>query len=276
MRHRDHTNLPDVQDTDNQSPALTAEEKRQLRRSSYIKIAALIGFVAAIMAYSTIAWFTENRTTSAQGAGVRVNDIPGYDADYRAFRYRSDSQYEGCVEISTFDTTAENGLYTNQYDTIFTERNQFTGVLLRIEVTGKPTANSNVKLQLVRDAQTDPTATYISEVSGFQCAAEGTGQGNCALDRYLEDDAQNRPADLNGLWTTARTFFSTQNVLHFAQNATTLDLITLTLPANDSAVVWVLMDYDNSRISQTPLSLNQADSIEVVHDCDVIQIVPAV
>lgn len=51
---------------------MTQDEIKRMRRSSYIKLVAMVGFVAAILAYGTISWFTQNKANNASSMGVKV------------------------------------------------------------------------------------------------------------------------------------------------------------------------------------------------------------
>ena len=49
---------------------LTEVDAKRIRRNAYIKMAAMVGIVAALMAFGSIAWFTMNR--EVEGSGVQM------------------------------------------------------------------------------------------------------------------------------------------------------------------------------------------------------------
>ena len=47
------------------------EQSKQLRRASYLKIAALIGFAAAVLTFLSLGWFAISRIVAGNGMGIR-------------------------------------------------------------------------------------------------------------------------------------------------------------------------------------------------------------
>ena len=60
----------------NRTEHKSQDEIKKMRRGAYIKIVAAVGFIAAVLAYGTISWFTMNKENNASGMGVKVADYP--------------------------------------------------------------------------------------------------------------------------------------------------------------------------------------------------------
>ena len=52
--------------------SMVDKDRKRMRRSAYIKMVAMVGIIGAVLAYSSIAWFTVNKENSASGMGVKV------------------------------------------------------------------------------------------------------------------------------------------------------------------------------------------------------------
>lgn len=74
------------------------DQLKQLRKDSYLKIAALIGFVAAVVTFGSLGWFASNKENSASGMGVRVQATP-----------------------FLIETRSQSGYYKTQYDSLHSE-----------------------------------------------------------------------------------------------------------------------------------------------------------
>ena len=59
----------------NRTKHRSQDEVKKIRRGAYIKIVAAVGFIAAVLAYGTISWFTMNKENNASGMGVRTKTI---------------------------------------------------------------------------------------------------------------------------------------------------------------------------------------------------------
>ena len=62
----------------NRTEHKSQDEIKKMRRGAYIKIVAAVGFIAAVLAYGTISWFTMNKENNASGMGVKV-DAGGFE-----------------------------------------------------------------------------------------------------------------------------------------------------------------------------------------------------
>lgn len=55
---------------------MSQDELKKLRRFSYIKMVAMMGIIAAVIAFSSIAWFTMNREVEGEGVQMTASDLP--------------------------------------------------------------------------------------------------------------------------------------------------------------------------------------------------------
>ena len=97
---------------------MSQDELKKMRRMSYIKMVAMVGIVVAILAFSSIAWFTMNREVEGSGVQMAAQNAP-FELEVRGEKYensstfsKSDSQYVlGAVQnnnASIRQTTASN------------------------------------------------------------------------------------------------------------------------------------------------------------------------
>lgn len=55
---------------------LTEVDAKRIRRNAYIKMVAMVGIVAAVIAFGSIAWFTMNREVEGSGVQMAAADCP--------------------------------------------------------------------------------------------------------------------------------------------------------------------------------------------------------
>lgn len=55
---------------------MSQDELKKMRRFSYIKMAAMIGIIAAVFAFSSIAWFTMSREVEGSGMQMTAQGVP--------------------------------------------------------------------------------------------------------------------------------------------------------------------------------------------------------
>lgn len=242
------------------------KNKKKLRRSIIITVATMVAFFLIIIAFNSLSWFTGSRDAGVNGASLRSSVLRGYEVEYRAFRYDLDS--DSCNEINVFDTDSLNGLMLSEYDMIFTERNKYAGILLRIDIKGEVEANETAILSMTRERNSNISEICISDISKFQCDVED----NCDFDDILDDD------DLDDLWSSALTYFGDAHgpeEMHFTGNSDHLDLMTFDQSAEGETVVWLFMNYDDalvrSAVGSTSFSLSE--SVSVYNDCDMIKVI---
>lgn len=114
---------------------MTQDEIKKMRRSSYIKLVAMVGFVAAVLAYGTISWFTQNKENSASGIGVSTKTISFKLKSKGDIAQDSDKKTLFNTIFSSAATEFKNGLTSD--DTFF-----YTG-----------TENDNIKWRMESDDQ---------------------------------------------------------------------------------------------------------------------------
>ena len=83
---------------------MSQDELKKLRRFSYIKMVAMMGIIAAVIAFSSIAWFTMNREVEGEGVQMTASDLP--------FEVKVSAPYENSPDYSlllnsqlSYDTT---------------------------------------------------------------------------------------------------------------------------------------------------------------------------
>ncbi len=77
---------------------MSQDELKKMRRMSYIKMVAMVGIFVAVIAFSSIAWFTMNREVEGSGVQMRADDLP----------------YE-------IITRGESGFYKSKYDLLHSD-----------------------------------------------------------------------------------------------------------------------------------------------------------
>ena len=57
---------------------MSQDELKKMRRASYIKMSAMVGFVVAVLTFGSIAWFTQSREVEGSGTQMTGEDFPFY------------------------------------------------------------------------------------------------------------------------------------------------------------------------------------------------------
>ncbi|SFB68215.1 hypothetical protein [Ruminococcus albus] len=251
----------------NRAPSVGKKDKVKIIRSAIVMAFAAAAFILIILSFNSLSWFAFSRSAGVEGFGVRSADIKGYEVEYRAFRY--DLYTDKCTEIDSFDVEESNGLLLSEYDMIFSERNKYAGVLLRIDIKGEVEAGRQAVLRLTRNQTGHTNELCISDISKFQCDVED----NCDFDDILDDD------DLDDLWSNALSYFDSANApdeLKFSNNSNNIDLMTFTQSADEESVIWLFMNYDDDSVRNViqGTSLTLTESVSVYNDCDIIKVYP--
>lgn len=242
--------------------ALSVEDLKRIRRSAIIKLVIAFVFVTIIIVFQTISWFSNSTETTANGMGIKIEADQGYDVHFNAYKY--DLKNERYVEI-TGDT-----LVFNEYDVIFQERNRYTGILLRLEVDGNFSHQSEFlrvtrNLSLRDNAEND--VIFVSDITQFHVANEN----DCHLNRCI---AENSNYDL---WDEALAYFFPDNnapsPTEFTTGANYIDL-SFAPSDNGHTVLWMFINYDSElvqeKIGNSTFTLNEL--ISVVPDCNIIKL----
>ncbi len=257
------------------SSVLSADEVKKIRRSALIKLAVSCVLLAAVIIFNTISWFSDSKETSANGLGVRIIADHGYDVNYRAFKY--DLKNESHYEI----TGDSNILELNEYDTIFTERNKYAGILLRLEVDGNfEDVSGTPKLRIARDLSIRSSEGYnenedilVSDVTQFHVANEN----ECGLDSCLGVNSSEELSE--ELWEKALEYFFYAEDAPVSAEFTTdplVDSIDLDFTPSEGSktVLWLFINYDSSliqdKMENNTVTLNELISVDP--DCTIFKV----
>ncbi|WP_294411791.1 hypothetical protein [uncultured Ruminococcus sp.] len=246
--------------------ALSSEDLIKMRRSAIIKLTITFIFAAVIIVFQTISWFSNSKESSASGIGIRIEADQGYDVKYNAYKY--DLKDEHYVDITG------TPLALNEYDVIFQERNRYAGILLRLEVDGSFSQQSEIlrvtrDLSLREDEDYDPNEDiFVSDVTQFHVANED----DCLLDKCI---AENSNYDL---WDEALAYFLPDNnapsPTEFSTGESSINL-SFTPSTNGHTVLWMFINYDSelvqAKIGSGTVTLNEL--ISVVPDCNIIKVI---
>lgn len=110
---------------------MSQDELKKIRRMSYIKMVAMVGFVVAVIAFGSIAWFTMNREVEGSGVQMKADDLPFEIATKgsQGIRYQNilkavDSTLEtgeqktvGDPAVEYYQTSGKNDQIMLRYDT---------------------------------------------------------------------------------------------------------------------------------------------------------------
>lgn len=263
--NNNETGLPYIPLYNNNDMASANNAKQNLIKS-LVKMSAAAVSVIMLLVFGTISWFTGSRENQVGGMSMRASYERGYVVnDYKAYKYNLTSN--SCVEITDYS----NGLLLNEYDTVFTDRNENTGILMKIVITGEVEEGNNAKLALDRSINhsNNNNYVYVSKIAYFQCVLESS----CQLEQYNNN--------LNDLWSHAKDYFngnSAPQKLKFSNDSEqSIDLINFTQENSRGTVIWLYMDYDTVAVSEAmanrSFTLNDS-AISVFKDCDQIRVVP--
>ena len=168
-----------------------------IRSTVLTLIVSLIFLIVVGIAYMSITfgWFAKNEVVDAYGMNISVNHddtvATYYIYKYDTARERASLQTEVVDDNgnSSLVNNTISSLVINPFDTIFTSRNVYTPVVVRIEITGKMVKESGtINISLDRLAHNDTTLSatykdglyngtlneYASSVLYFKGAAKST------------------------------------------------------------------------------------------------------
>ena len=174
-------------------------------------------------------------------------------------------------------TAKIDGFYNspkNEYDVIFQERNRYAGILLRLEVDGSFSQQSEIlrvtrDLSLREDEDYDPNEDiFVSDVTQFHVANEN----DCRLDRCITENSN------YDLWDEALAYFLPDNnapsPTEFSTGESSINL-SFTPSTNGHTVLWMFINYDSelvqAKIGSSTVTLNEL--ISVVPDCNIIKVI---
>ena len=154
---------------------------------------AVISLVVAVLTVSlsiliagskAFGWFLANKISDVNGASVGVinsdlhatysvyaYDLYDYDNPVVSDEYRVEGEESGQTVTKKFDI---KNLTMNSYDRVFSQRNEYTPVVVRISLVGEkdlPTSGS-VSVTIARNARIEVQKTeYLSSVVKFCCVS---------------------------------------------------------------------------------------------------------
>ena len=112
---------------------MTQDELKKMRRASYIKMVAMFGFVVAVMAFGSIAWFTMSREVEGSDVQMTSNDnlfeikTTGQTGLYDSYISRVDPKYSNATQTSNSNQKITWHLSKGNYDTEGNMNNLYTG-----------------------------------------------------------------------------------------------------------------------------------------------------
>lgn len=232
------------------------------RKASLIKLGIMLVFSVIVFVFSSVAWFSSNTDVTGSGMGVQVICDNSFDINFRAFKY--DMNEGSSSEILDYDISNNTGLLLGEYDTIFTDRNQYAGILLKLDIDGDFSGTTPL-LRIYRNRPANSVLNYVSEVARFQIANENS----CQLDSYIGKST---------FWNAAQSYFSAQNApdaVLFLSGTDHIDMPFTVSASGAHTVLWLLVEYDDglvrSLVNNQTMSLNQF--ITVNPDCTIIQLI---
>ncbi len=97
------------------------EQSKQLRRASYLKIAALIGFAAAVLTFVSLGWFANQQNVLGNGMGVKVQGAPYTIQTRNGSGYYKDQWEKLHSNAIEWQVSAENNFDNHSEDLDFDE-----------------------------------------------------------------------------------------------------------------------------------------------------------
>lgn len=176
-----------------------------------------LSLIAFASINGSLAWLADNKQVSAGGMSVNVasEDIEVSSVEY--YKYNS---FTGKGEL--LDITQSNALALNEYDSVFTDRNENTAIIIKMYLTGDAIeAGNNIKIAFSctgdlyytnsnGDQSLNPVISNILNVKlGFIDSLDGVTDANAifngakthfsdSTNSYLEDSFAILETDSNG------------------------------------------------------------------------------
>lgn len=155
-----------LKEAEEQAEARISElkEERSRRKKSLIKIGVMLFFIALVLIFSTIAWFSSNKNTSASGSRIKVlaNGFElqvedGDDSFSDLYSLLSDD-YGSTDKLKT-NATDENG------DTVYWRMESADGMLM-------PSAQGAMEFEVIAGTSDFSNLKYSLTVHGFEAETE--------------------------------------------------------------------------------------------------------
>ncbi|MBQ9486034.1 MAG: hypothetical protein IJU83_04265 [Clostridia bacterium] len=261
--------------------AVSASKKALIKAIVSMALSCVV-FIFALVAGGSVAfgWFITNRNTPV-GGNTMQTETDDIAAVYNVFAYDikgnatspsvSDSHTVDAGQTLPYDI---NGLVMNPYDKVFTNRNIYTPVVIRIAITGPQSLEQNgtINLTLERDTTKDATSVlFFSSVVKFSCL-KGASIYNASLETTFNNVVNSLSVSgstmvdkINSFKTTAasgnydsgnvRAFIYTQNQTYakfdrlvFTINYTESDFNVIN--GENTLNLYLYIDYDKTFIEE--------------------------
>ena len=215
------------------------------KTSLKIFVATTVTLFSLISSFvGTFAWFSANTSVSATGMTITAYTT---DVTIQCTVYKYNARYESPVSSTNY--TQDFSL--NQYDIVFTERNRFNPLYLKIQLSGLevPESAQSFTLAIERNTELDVMdennrlASYFTSVTKYAVASNSEYTGGI-YDAY----------SVQNTWNHLNTVFANKATTTFTSgtsgNYTKADVLNLTInySANDfigeNLVVYLYVNYD--------------------------------
>lgn len=180
--------------------------------------------VFVFMVYFSFGWFSSNTETNATGMSIKVGGLAGVSIEeYRVYLHNYDS--EGVVEVS--NNIENDDLYLadfelNPYDSILTEHNEYTRVLVRIIIDHVPTDKTTLNVNVSNTTLLANAGASLTEHFSNICAF-----------RFIYADHEDDPEDVYDALTN--------------DNTASVPFVTVTRDGNN---------FSNTKVASISLSLD--------------------
>ncbi len=216
---------------------------------------ALTAVLCALLLVSlSFAWLALNRAADAEGIQMQMDAQSMSITNYDVYKYNSETN-----EVDNI--TSDDTIYELEpYDSIFTERNVNTPLLLRVKLSGFPTESAAINFTVsCIDGHTNMGDDYTSNIVYVKYATESTINAYAAAQG--ENELNGETSSNDEIYYTATEYFRTVNeksqfaqaefsgnkYVYTGEKALSLDC-SLALSAAEksgqSAVVYLIIDYE--------------------------------
>ncbi|MBO4384417.1 MAG: hypothetical protein J5854_03225 [Clostridia bacterium] len=144
------------------------------RLAGILFIFVLILLICIRFLFPAFGWFAKNRKVTASDAGassVAPNDV--VIEEYRVYLHNYDS--EGVVEVSNNVPSSalyEHGFIMNKYDTILTEHNANTRVVIRVLISNIPEDMTNLVITVGHTSPLANSSAALAAIFSNICSIE--------------------------------------------------------------------------------------------------------
>jgi len=173
-----------------------SKEQRKSMLTAIAAFACLIVVITYVFP-DTFSWLGSNLDTTSNQMNIQIQDDTTADIlEYKVYRYRIE---DGRVYSVVDDPTETNYMVMNQYDMVFTERNQYTPLIVKMTVR-KTGELFDTTVSCTGDLYNNEgrIINNLSNVVRIRCGM------NSAFDTLTESTSQ---SEIDEFYTTALAFF---------------------------------------------------------------------